>query len=174
MSEIDKIRVYKALLYAIDPTRDLAIVFFISEKANYTADLDLEDKLYIGDEVLEFGCGWKEPPRLSCGKITSLIGSKTFGNGLDYFRHSTYTLHGDSGAGIFRDYKLIGIASAIRAESPINVANEMSYAVNIRQFKKWNEKEKNAYSFIHTKDPIPKIPTLELEFNKNKNDIIKE
>lgn len=96
---------------------DIAVLHFVSTEEMPTSVLDMDPKLYIGNDVFRVGCGLSEVMKVDYGKITavhhdSLAGLK------GVFRTSIPTIMGDSGGPTFHKtedgYKCFGIAQAIR------------------------------------------------------------
>ena len=101
----------------VDVENDLAIVYFESEKSMPVAKLALDEKLYIGTEVLKIGCGAKDIMRLDTGQITSVNYNIEILKVKDLYRMSVPTYKGDSGCPVYyktKDgYKVVGLTHAL-------------------------------------------------------------
>lgn len=155
--------------YAIDMKRDLAIGVFVSDKKMPTAEINFNPKVFIGNDVLRIGCGLGDEPRLDVGKISSV--KTTMGHHLDMIRTTIHTLPGDSGSGLFSDYKIIGIMIMIRGRDTLQgrqIFPMMSYAVPIQNFQTWSIESNNALSFgWDNKKIIPMLPIYEIKLMRD-------
>jgi len=109
-SSIKQVVKFKSAICACSKKYDLSVFICISDKKLPCAELGLDEKLFIGNEVFGVGCGLADQPRLDYGRITSLT-DMSRGN----FRTSIFTVPGDSGGPVFHNHKLIGIKQAVRA-----------------------------------------------------------
>lgn len=74
------------------------------------ADINVKEKLYIGNKVMKIGCGLGEEMRIDYGCITSLDSKIMKGR----WRTSIFCVPGDSGGPVFHKNKVVGIVQAIR------------------------------------------------------------
>lgn len=171
-SEISKTTVYPGLVYCNDASADLMATVFVSERKMYTADLGLNQKLYIGNKIIRVGCGLGDAPRLEEGFITG-INMRNFNQGKVH-RMSIYTLPGDSGGPVFEDYKIIGWTQSIRTnlENPFLKQHFYHYAmcIRIQDLYKLVETEKGGLDFIV--DKSESLPVL--AFFKLKTDYLNQ
>ncbi len=156
-------KIYPVYVFDHNRQKDIAALFFLSNKKMPTAEIDLSQKLYIGNEVVGVGCAFAEFPRIDYGRITGIYKS--------FFRLSVTTIPGDSGGPVFHNYKLIAIKASIKiikvrgAEHPIF---QYSHHIPITQYVEWN-KETKGLSFVYdTKESLPKLPAMMLEARRFK------
>ncbi len=159
-SELDSVKDYKAVILTNNIQKELAILFFVSDKQMPTVELGMDEKCYIGNKVHLLGCGIGENPRLSEGKITEINHKIT--HSLICFRHSAYTVIGDSGGGLFNnENKVIGLVHSIRA-NPQNIDekfHEFSCAVKISTLKEWDKEMNGGLKFVYDKkEKLPDLP----------------
>ena len=123
---------------------DIALMKFQSDSEMPVATVYKDPKLYIGDDVVRIGCGVGEPFRTDWGKINSLQESqdKVIHAMKNTIRITANTLPGDSGGPVYNEYKVIGIAQAIR-QLDGHVQNtpifHMTYVIPIDRFFKHEE-----------------------------------
>ncbi len=134
-----------------------------------TAELDMDTHLYIGTDVLRFGCGIGDEPRLDYGKITS-VRSMPKRNELTMLRTSVVTHPGDSGGGLFHDYKVVGVIVSIRNWHDILLFN-IAYAVPSIRFAEWSNENGEALHFVWKTRQLPKMPYWQLQFS-NKYEVV--
>lgn len=158
-SEIVNIVQHEAKVFAKSPKRDIAVIFFISDREMPTADLGLDEKFFIGNKINSVGCGSGDTPRLGEGLITGVKLKPTFFSP-NCIRFSAYTVNGDSGGGLFNsEHKLIGLVNGIRSELITNEKfHQIAYAVEISSVKSWNEEEKDKLKFLIRKENLPDEP----------------
>ena len=130
---------YECKVMAIDREKDVAMLTFVSKHELHIADLNFSPKLYIGNEVYRMGCGMSDPYRLDYGRITALDGGiGRLSNIQGTYRTSIPTIPGDSGGPVFHEYKVIGIAQAIRMiqTGPISQAPvyHLSYVIPLSRY----------------------------------------
>lgn len=126
------------IIYA-NVEEDIALMKFESNKELPVAVLHKDPKLFIGDDIFRIGCGIGEPFRTDFGKINSLKESqdKVIHAMKGTYRITAPTLQGDSGGPVFYEYKVIGVAQAIRSlpgtvdSSPVY---HMTYVIPIERF----------------------------------------
>jgi hypothetical protein len=160
-STLEGYRMYSCIFYSTNEQKDLAIGMFISDEKMPTVELDFTTKLYIGTNIFGIGCGIGDEPRLDNGQI-SAVRIYSGKNPSKFIRSSTYTVPGDSGSGIFHNYKLIGIRQSIRAHDGKPMFS-ISYATPVEYLQSWDE---GAYDFIWRDKEIPKLPYYILDFNR--------
>jgi hypothetical protein len=158
-SEVDmtKLRRYPAKVIASHPHKDMSLVLFLSKKKMPVAELGMDEKLYIGNEVISLGCGGKEFPRLNYGRVT--------GSYDDLVRTSLLALPGDSGGPVFHNKKVV----AIKQRFPMaRVNNSMfptfhnSKNVSITILRDWAKEESKA-DIYKEKTTLPQLPVLMLK-----------
>jgi len=156
---------YKAHVYSQFPKGDMALLLFRSKHKMPVAELALNEKLYIGNEILKVGCGLGDLPRVEYGRITSLNPiCEEFYKGC--IRMSAHTIYGDSGGPVFRNGRVIGLASSIRVMGFNTPVFNMGYfQPSSTRIPAWNKKEKNGLQFIYKERPLPVIPFIQLELD---------
>ncbi len=142
-SLIKKIKTYPCEVIHVGITKDIALVSFVTDKKMPVADIDLNPKLYIGNEICRVGCGLGEPFRVDFGKVTSLSKSadRPIARTRNLYRTSIMTMPGDSGGPVYHQNKLIGLAQLIRSMSipsgPFRTnmpVFHVSYVIPIKRF----------------------------------------
>ena len=163
-SLIKEIKTYPCHVIHVEyGAKDIALVTFQTDKKMSIAEINVNPKLYIGNEVCRVGCGLKEPFRVDFGRITSL--SSSVGRPISYtknlYRTSIMTMPGDSGGPVYPltgedKYKLIGITQMIRSmqihAGPFRArmpAFHMSYVIPIKRFMDCEKITK------HIRPPVP-------------------
>jgi S1-C subfamily serine protease len=132
---------YPAKVLFIDRTKDISLISFVTKTELKIADVEINSKLYIGNDVFRIGCGLNEPFRLDYGKVTSLkdsIGNRIKGT----YRTSIPSVMGDSGGPVFHEYKVVGIVQGLRSVEvntplpfPVTVPfYNMAYVIPIERF----------------------------------------
>ena len=155
-SEIDttSAKEYRLRIYASDPTIDIAIGFFITAQKMHAADVGMDEKLYLGNELVGVGCAGKNFPRLNYGRLTSLHGL--------FHTSSILTVPGDSGGPIYHNYKLVGLKTAIRNivfHDEIMPVFQLAQHIPTMQLKQWDVY--NNVSFVYdTKETLPQLPII--------------
>lgn len=153
-SIIKKTLKFPAEIYFGNKKNDLAIGFFISDQEMPVAEIDFNSKVYIGSEVFRIGCGLMDEPRLDYGKITLIKTSENL------IRTSIFTVPGDSGSGLFHNYKIIGITHSIRTRGELPFF-DISYYIPINKLK-----ENKEFEFIWQNKELPKMPFYKLNLMK--------
>tara|TARA_Y100000034_G_scaffold129820_2_gene187011 strand:- start:505 stop:1419 length:915 start_codon:yes stop_codon:yes gene_type:complete len=165
---------YPVHVYKAQNRTDLAILIFRTQRKMHTADVDCESKLFIGTEVMRVGCGLGDQPRIDFGRVTSLNPTFEAVKNKGRTRLSIHTVPGDSGGGIFHNYKLKGIMSSIRALGRLPVF-EISYMSKISNLSAWNKAQNNCLDFVYKETSLPIIARNRMWFMEqtvNKNDFI--
>ena len=154
-SQVKDTITYPCYVYGTNPDLDLAVGVFYSEKEMPTAKINLNPKLFIGNDIFRIGCGLGEDPRLDYGKITG------YKNNIPkpHIKTSVHTIPGDSGSPVFQNYEIIGIMVSIRSMRNIPIFN-ISYAMPVRGFKVWSERNNNNLDFIFGTKKLPEFPFL--------------
>ena len=114
LSELKTYNEYPLTLDKTDREKDIAIAHFFSKEKLFSAKLNHNPRLYLGNEVIKVGCGNIEEPRLDYGRITAIKTNKGENLPDQSIRTSLFTIPGDSGAGIFHEYELIGVMSCVK------------------------------------------------------------
>jgi S1-C subfamily serine protease len=154
-SKLKDLEAYPARIYAQNQAEDLAIMIFKSTTQLEAAQLNLEPKLYIGNEVFRIGNGQEQQTRLDYGRITSL--DSIVNDKSELIRTSIFTLSGDSGSPVYEDYKLVGIMIAVHRVSESKI-DHISYFVPIQKLVKW-DKTSGTISFAY--DKTQSLPVFE-------------
>jgi S1-C subfamily serine protease len=162
-SVFEKYENYEAFLYKIDREFDLSIILFASKEKMPIANLDFSTKLYIGSDVFHIGSGLGEQQRLEYGKITSVNSYTSKPEVYRTLRTSIYTVPGDSGTGVFHNYKVIGVMRSIRKTRNTPLWG-ISYCIPLVMLKKWDEELNNIIAFVYeAKKPLPVIPFVDIK-----------
>ena len=165
-SQVKETKNYPAVFVGYNRDMDVAIGVFFSNTLIPTAKLDFDPKLFIGNDVFRIGCGFGDEPRLDYGKLTAY---KKLPKPI--FRTSVMTVPGDSGAPLFHENKVIGLAVSIRSYRNLPVFN-VSYAVPLQRFKQWNETNNNNLEFAW--NFTKKLPEMQFRYLKFKEYDIKK
>jgi S1-C subfamily serine protease len=118
----------------IDQKKDIALIKFKSENHNFTADVEKDPKIFIGNQICRVGCGMGEPFRLDFGQLTSA--SDSIGNMIkNTYRVNIPTIMGDSGGPVYHEYKLFGLAKAVRSLDNLEIPiSHIAYVVPVKSF----------------------------------------
>lgn len=168
-SEFNGFRGYPGKIYAFEKDMDVGVVVFSSEKKMPVARINFDKKLYIGSDVFHVGCGLATETRIDYGKVTSLRG-EVQGLLKDAIRTNVFTVPGDSGGPLFKDYEVIGIAQAIRNVKmgwTVYPTFNISYYIPVSRLKTWDEKV-NTVGFVYKKEPLPVLPYLMMKIDRYK------
>jgi len=154
---------------------DISIVIFSSEKEQIKADLDLENDIVIGDDILGVGYGLSSLPKLGFGKIiTQKQKEKSFKD--SYFTNIPMVM-GDSGGPVYKNNKLIALSQAIRVvewQEKVLPFPNISVVIPIKKLIELNKIEKGKLDFVIKKDSQPPMfPHLFLEMQEFDNILIK-
>lgn len=152
--EFDKFFEYQAIVYDSNKDLDLAVLLFISEEQMLVAKLGMDTKFHLGNEVIKFGYGLGDDVRFDEGKITSvkttmpeMMAGKV--------RTNAHTIFGDSGGPVYdKEYNLIGISHAIRANSS-HILTVHSYFAPLSGVKTWSESSNNIVGFVYKEQQLP-------------------
>jgi S1-C subfamily serine protease len=150
---------YAAIIYRSNAKFDLAVLFFSSEKKMPVAEMDLEDKLYIGNDLFHIGAGMADQPRIDYGKVTS-VNAKIRGlMAMDGYRVNCFMVPGDSGGPLFNPKnKVIGLAQALRSiPQPFGgrqLFGNFGFAIPITRVKQLDTAE---FTWDHKKN-VPVLP----------------
>lgn len=160
---------YPAFVYSQFEEGDMALLLFVSNEKMPVAELNINQKLYIGNEITKVGCGMGDQPRVEFGKITSINPTcEEFYKGC--IRMSAHTVYGDSGGPVFYKDKVIGLASSIRVmgggpfSTPIFQMG--FFQPMLTRMPAWNKTENNDIGFIYNEEKIPVIPFIKLKLEK--------
>ena len=154
-------------VYASKPQYDLSVVLFISDRELPVAKINMDGKVYIGNQVFRFGCGLGDQFRLDRGEVTSV--NAKIGDLKDMYRTSITTVEGDSGGPVFnKDYEVVGITSAIRArrDNPFMASKlyHISFIVPVTKLKTLRDGLDNEVKFVYdASEPLPVIPYFEMK-----------
>jgi len=161
-SRFVKYESYPAYVYSQYDEGDMALLLFKSKVEMPVAELALNEKLYIGNDIMKVGFGLGDLPRVDFGRITSVNPIHEFYKGC--IRHSAHTIYGDSGGPVFRHGKVIGLASSIRVMGYTPVFGIGYFQPTSTRIPAWNKEEKNGLQFIYKETKLPVIPFIELNF----------
>lgn len=162
-SVVDKMETFPCWIYAKNQELDLAIGIFTTTRPMPIVDLDFNSQLFMGDKIFRIGCGLDDDPRLDYGNITSLQTSVS-NISKNVMKSNVFTVSGDSGSPVFKDYKVIGVMQAIRSKNGQSFSS-ISYFIPIDHFLEWNEKTNHAYNFIWSKQSLPRMPFYQLKIS---------
>lgn len=171
-SEFKGWNIHPAISYISSEKYDLGVVLFITQNQMPTVNLQFDENLYIGNTIFRVGCGGKSEPRLDYGKITSV---DTPMEESSVLRTSVYTVPGDSGGPLFKNYNVIGLSKGIAAGSGIfpTAYPGISFYIKIDDVKKWSADLNNTIDFIYDKEkPLPKMPFFQLNISNWQSDKI--
>lgn len=160
-SQVKTTKSYPCYVYGMNPELDLAVGVFYSEEEMPIAQINMNSKAYIGNDIFRIGCGLGEEPRLDYGKITGIKVNIT----RPHIRTSIHTIPGDSGSPVFQDYEIIGIMVSIRSLRNIPIFN-ISYMMPIRGFKTWSEGNNHSMDFVYKDSRLPEFPFLCLKMKE--------
>ena len=130
---------FTAEIVFFNQAEDIAMLRFQSDSEMPVATIYKDPEIYIGNDVVRIGCGVGEPFRTDWGKVNSLKESqdKVIHAMRGTIRITANTLPGDSGGPVFYEYKIIGVAQAIRqVEGKVqnNPVFHMAYVIPIEKF----------------------------------------
>jgi S1-C subfamily serine protease len=167
-SHFVKYNSYNAYVYSQYPEGDMALLLFKSKRRMPVADLALDQKLYIGNEVMKVGCGLGDLPRVEYGRITCLnpICHPHYKGSV---RTSAHTIYGDSGGPVFYNNRVVGLAASIRLMSGLPVFNISYFQPTLTRIPAWNKEEKKGIEFMYNKEAAwPVIPFIKLKLERLK------
>ena len=165
-SLIKEIKTYPCHVIHVEygTSKDTALVTFQTDKKMPVAEINVNPKLYIGNEVCRVGCGLKEPFRIDFGRITSLSNSvgRPIAHTRNLHRTSIMTMPGDSGGPVYHENKLFGITQMIRS-LPIHAGPfrtsvpvfHVSYVIPIKRFMDCEKITKHIIRPIAPPVPLP-------------------
>lgn len=159
--------VFKSYVYYKNSKADLAVMLFTSKNKMPVAALDLQPKLYFGDNVFKIGCGCGDEFRLDEGKITSLL-TKIYD--IEAYRTSIFTVQGDSGGPVFHNYKIVALISGVKVMNDgffPTLSYHMSFATPISKLKTINTDINRCIEFCWDKNQ--QVPFMAEFFLKMKN-----
>lgn len=164
-SKIVSYEKYPTYVYAGNEDLDFAMSVFVSNKPMSCVDVNIEPELYIDTKVFHVGYGLMDDARVDHGAITSpgVLKPAIF-KGL--IRTSCFTYMGDSGGPLLtlHDYKVIAICTGIRGSSQAGPIPHISYYRSTNDFKKWDDKQNNAYEEVYNKKAdLPVLPFIKLK-----------
>lgn len=161
-SEMKSVEIRSAKIYSLDLKNDLAVLMFYSSEKINEVEFGFEEQLHMGDSVTTFGCAGGDAPALKEGKISNLK-AKLFD--CDLVKTSIFTAEGDSGSGVFHNYKVVGIMRAIKGtQDERGIQSKLhgiSFFTPIRDIKNWSEQD---VDFIYKREErIPWMPFYEIQ-----------
>ena len=154
-SEMAGMRQYPARLYASHPDFDISIVLFLSSKKMPTADLGLDEQLYVGNDLVSFGCALKQMPRLDTGTISGVAKNS--------IRSDLVSVPGDSGGPVFHNYKLIALKMMFfgaQLNEQVHPVFNIAVQVRLSVLKQWAEQDDKAKLPIDADAQMPKLDVL--------------
>jgi len=164
-SRFIKYEPYNAYVYSQYPEGDMALLLFKSKRKMPVAELALNQKLYIGNEILKVGCGLGDLPRVDYGRITSV---NPICDLKGCIRMSAHTIYGDSGGPVFYKGKVVGLAASLRLMDYMPVFNMSFFQPTSTRIPAWDKQEKNGLKFIWQESQLPVIPFIELQLDEMK------
>lgn len=151
---------YPATVFRANVKCDIALLLFSSDKKMPVAEMDMEDKLYIGNDLFHIGAGLADQPRIDYGKVTSVNAKIRGVMTLDGYRVNCFMVPGDSGGPLFNPKnKVIGLAQALRSiPGPFSrqLLGNFGFSIPINRLKQLDAVE---FSWDHKKD-VPMLPFL--------------
>lgn len=160
----------EARLYSSHKGYDLSVFVFTTTRKMDTAQIDLKSKLFVGCDILSFGCGLAEPPRLDRGEVT-LIRMPGLFEFCTPVRISIPTVPGDSGSAVYKNYKIVGIRVCIR-NYPFNnslmACHHIAYMIPIDYLKQWSDSNSNFLRFLFDNTELPNVPFAFLWLNTSR------
>ena len=156
-SKIAEVVTYKCKIYHAHEDKDLSILLFTSDRQLPVADLGMDEKLYIGNDIIKIGCGLGDEPRLDFGKITSVFAKNDFAKGMKLYRTNAMTIYGDSGGPVFHNNRVIGFAQAIRIMRGLPIFH-MAFIIPADRIKLLDTEANHTLGFIYNSDK--KLPVL--------------
>ena len=161
-SRLKDFQVYQAMVYGVSPSRDMAVLIFLSDRAMPCVDMDMDGDVYFGTNVFKIGYGLGDDVRMDDGQITS-VETRQPQKLKGFMRSNCYTIFGDSGGTLFtRDnHNVIGITSSIRGSESMFLNNQ-SYFSPINWLKSWDEDTKGSLSFIYKESKTPQTLIYQL------------
>jgi len=148
---------HDAIVQYTNKDADIAVLFFFSNTEMPTAELGLSESIYVGNDIITFGCALGTTPRCSFGKVTGVSENKVNADVL--------TIPGDSGGPVYHDYKLIALKQAIRLfpsdnnyESPDKIYHH-SINTLLKQLVEI-DKVSNVSFVYNNKETLPKLQAI--------------
>lgn len=135
---------------------DLSVIQFVSDDKQKTAEIDLNSKLFIGDDLISVGFGLSQTPKVGWGKITTNSQTEDSFKG-NYFTNIPLVM-GDSGGPIYKNNKLIALSQAIRVLNwKDNLLPVPSVSVIVPLFKivELNKQQDNKLDFVLNQEKSP-------------------
>ena len=96
-----------------NPSYDLAIIQFRTNKKLNCAEIDFDNEINIDDDILSVGYGLSPLPKLGYGKV--ITQKHVDDNFKDTYFTNIPMVMGDSGGPVFKKNKLVAISQAIRS-----------------------------------------------------------
>ena len=150
------------MVYGVSPSRDMAVLVFLSDRAMPCVDMDMDGDVYFGTNVFKIGYGLGDDVRMDDGQITS-VETRQPQKLKGFMRSNCYTIFGDSGGPLFtrENHKVIGITSSIRGSESLFLNNQ-SYFSPINWLKSWDDDTKGSLSFIYKESKTPQTLIYQL------------
>lgn len=149
--------VYPAIILAHHDSLDLALMLSITPQQLPVAELGVDEKNYISNNVIITGCGNGFYPRLRLGHITEVYANT--------IRTDITVVPGDSGGGLFDEsHKLIGIVWGFltsHSNQEILVFN-WSGSTPVSSLKEWGKQNKAVLAY-DAATALPKLPIIMLK-----------
>lgn len=109
-SRIDKTESYDCHVRRTDYAKDICVLNFWSTEEMPTAEINRDEKLFIGNRIMKIGNGLGDETRIDKGEITG-FNCKVLP---DMIRTSIFCVPGDSGGPVFHKKKVVAVLGAIR------------------------------------------------------------
>lgn len=146
---------YDIFVYATFKKYDIAVILFNSDTQLPVADIDVSQKLYIGNDICGTGCSQLDYPRLDYGKINQLSD--------EYYKSSLMTIPGDSGGPVFYNYKLIGLKQAIKT---IDIFKKQQFLFQVSHITSIRSLQiTEGCEFVYNKESLPDAIILIMNFH---------
>lgn len=152
---------HDAIVYVQDEASDIAIIAFKSKEKLPVAEVDIDPKLYIGNDIISSGCALRTSPRVAFGKVTDISDK--------IMNADVLTIPGDSGGPVYHNYKLVALKHAIRIMSMKGAPYPLfNHSKNVMLKQLVDMDKKREVSFVYnTKETLPKLPFILLEGKKH-------
>lgn len=164
----EKCNKYYATAIFENEKHDFSIIQFFSNEKQKTAEIDLNSKLFIGDDLVSVGFGLSETPKVGWGKVTTNSQAEESFKG-NYFTNIPLVM-GDSGGPIYRNNKLVALSQAIRVlkwQNNFVPVPSVSVVLPLMKITEINKEQNNKLDFILNPNASPPMfPHLILQMQE--------